>query len=63
MTLTFDLVTLTLNQLECLIDIDKMLTLNQGQGHKVKGQGHISLYDCLRWTEIDKNSIDGGGLR
>ena len=37
--------------------------VSQGQGHKVKGQGHISLYDCLRWFEIDQNSIDGDGLR
>ena len=46
-----------------IIDIDETLKLTQGQGHKVKGQGHISLYDCLRWTEIDQNSIDGDGLR
>ena len=24
-----------------IIDIDKMLKLTKGQGHKVKGQGHI----------------------
>ena len=26
------------------IDIDKTLKLTQGQGHKVKGQGHIGIY-------------------
>ena len=27
-----------------IIDIDETLTLTQGQGHKVKGQGHIGIY-------------------
>ena len=27
-----------------IIDIDNMLKLTQGQGHKVKGQGHIDIY-------------------
>ena len=27
-----------------IIDIDKTLKLTQGQGHKVKGQGHIGIY-------------------
>ena len=27
-----------------IIDIDEMLKLTQGQGHKVKGQGHIGIY-------------------
>ena len=26
------------------IDIDETLKLTQGQGHKVKGQGHICIY-------------------
>ena len=27
-----------------MIDIDEKLKLNQGQGHKVKGQSHIRIY-------------------
>ena len=27
-----------------IIDIDETLKLTQGQGHKVKGQGHIGIY-------------------
>ena len=27
-----------------LTDIEKTLKLTQGQGHKVKGQGHIGIY-------------------
>ena len=27
-----------------IIDIDETLKLTQGQGHKVKGQGHICIY-------------------
>ena len=27
-----------------IIDIDKMLKLTKGQGHKVKGQGHIYVF-------------------
>ena len=27
-----------------IIDIDATLKLTQGQGHKVKGQGHIGIY-------------------
>ena len=27
-----------------VIDIDETLKLTQGQGHKVKGQGHIGIY-------------------
>ena len=27
-----------------IIDIDETLKLIQGQGHKVKGQGHIGIY-------------------
>ena len=27
-----------------VIDIDETLKLTQGQGHKVKGQGHINIY-------------------
>ena len=27
-----------------MIDIDEMLNLTKGQGHKVKGQGHITSY-------------------
>ena len=27
--------------LTCIIDIDEMLKLTKGQGHKVKGQGQI----------------------
>ena len=27
-----------------MIDIDETLKLTQGQGHKVKGQGHIGIY-------------------
>ena len=27
-----------------MIDIDETLNLTQGQGHKVKGQGHITIY-------------------
>ena len=27
-----------------VIDIDEMVTLIQGQGHKVKGQGHIYVF-------------------
>ena len=26
-----------------IIDIDETVTLTQGQGHKVKGQGHIGI--------------------
>ena len=27
-----------------VIDIDETLMLTQGQGHKVKGQGHVGIY-------------------
>ena len=27
-----------------IIDLNKMLKLTQGQGHKVKGQSHIGIY-------------------
>ena len=27
-----------------IIDIDETLKLTQGQGHKVKGQGHLGIY-------------------
>ena len=27
-----------------IIDIDEMFKLTKGQGHKVKGQGHICMY-------------------
>ena len=27
-----------------IIDIDETVKLTQGQGHKVKGQGHICIY-------------------
>ena len=27
-----------------IIDIDKVLKLTQGQGHKVKGHGHLCIY-------------------
>ena len=30
--------------LTSIIDIDETLKLNQGQCHKVKGQGHIAIY-------------------
>jgi len=38
-----------------VIDIDKTLKLTQGQGHKVKGQGHTGIYvknsfDYNPWT-------------
>ena len=41
-----------------IIDIDKMLKLTKGQGHKVKGQGHIyvfmwnSCFDYKSWTDV-----------
>ena len=28
-----------------IIDIDETLKLTQGQGHKVKGQGHIGIFE------------------
>ena len=40
-----------------IIDIDWMLRLTEGQGHKVKGQGHIyvfmwnSCFDYKSWTD------------
>ena len=35
-----------------VIDIDETLKLTQGQGHKVKGQGHIGIYlkKCLGYN-------------
>ena len=33
-----------------IIDIDETLKLTQGQGHKVKGQGHIGICEEIFWT-------------
>ena len=33
-----------------IIDIDETLKLTQGQGHKVKGQGHIGIYVKIIWA-------------
>ena len=36
-----------------IIDIDETVKLTQGQGHKVKGQGHICIHvNVLFWLKI-----------
>ena len=50
-----------------IIDIDDTLKLTQSQGHKVKGQGHIShLCEKLfrlnlmnRWMDLEETLCDG----
>ena len=41
-----------------IIDIDELLELTQGQGHKVKGQGHIGIYVKIIWA-ITHEHTDG----
>ena len=41
-----------------IININETLKLTQGQGHKVKGQGHIGVYVKIVLT-ITHDSIDG----
>ena len=42
-----------------IIDIDGTLKLTQGQGHKVKGQGHIGVYVKTKfWLLLMKVSMD-----
>ena len=42
-----------------IIDIDKTLKLTQGQGHKVKGQGHRAIYvEKIVWA-ITHVRVDG----
>ena len=40
-------------------DIDESLELTQGQGHKVKGQGHICIYVkfCFDYKSLTDDSI------
>ena len=42
-----------------IIDIDETLKLTQGQGHKVKGQGHIGVYVNKIVLTITQERIDG----
>ena len=42
-----------------IIDIDETLKLTQGQGHKVKGQGHIGIYVKKIVLTITHERIDG----
>ena len=44
-----------------IIDIDETLKLTQGQGHKVKGQGHIGIYvkKLLTMLIITHERVDG----
>ena len=30
-----------------IIDVDEMLKFTKGQGHKVKGQGHINVFQFM----------------
>ena len=41
-----------------IIDIDETLKLTQGQGHKVKGQGHLGIYVKIVLT-ITHERFDG----
>ena len=42
-----------------MIDVDETLKLTQGQGHKVKGQGHIGIYvKKIVWV-ITHERVDG----
>ena len=38
-----------------IIDIDETVKLTQGQGHKVKGQGHICIYVRLSPISEDRD--------
>ena len=42
-----------------MIDIDETLKLTQGQGHKVKGEGHIGIYMEKILLAITLERIDG----
>ena len=55
--------------LKHIIDIDETVKLTKGQGHKVKGQGHIYIYSGSRSLTVsplgspcnDPGSIPGPG--
>ena len=42
-----------------IIDIEEMLKLTKGQGHKVKGQGHIYVLCKIIVLAINHERIDG----
>ena len=42
-----------------VIDIDKKVKLNQGQGHKVKGQGHVYVFMQCFASAINHERMDG----
>ena len=42
-----------------IIDIDEMLKLTKGQGHKVKGQGHIYVLCKIIVLAVNHEWIDG----
>ena len=41
-----------------IIDIDEQLKFTQGQGHKVKVQGHIGIYVKIIWA-VTHEHTDG----
>ena len=42
-----------------VIDIDEMLRLTEGQGHKIKGQGHIYVLRKIIVLALNHQRIDG----
>ena len=42
-----------------IIDIDKTLKLTEGQGHRVKGQGHIYVLCKIIVLAVNHEWIDG----
>ena len=45
--------------LEQIIDIDKTVKLTKGQGHKVKGQGHVCIYGYFFVSAINHELMNG----
>ena len=44
-----------------IIDIDERLKMNQSQGHKVKGLGHIGIYVKIIWVLVMALAASGCG--